>query len=433
MLVGMSRRTVSSMARRTGWAAIAFSAGFLVALAACGIGGDSASGGGSSEAVNSERQTIRVSRRNGQTGLQGSCQRVPDPQPFSADDMRALIEGTHTTTLAYRAASLPPGSDTVGLPMTVRVELQGEPRIGRTEQNESCNFRIDQDVEVTASLDEPALDVVIATTVSAFSSTFATMQEQLGSDVAAALGLPPSDIITFTLTFDESGMRGTFEPHDECGRAVFPANVRCPDWSTVDVELSLERHGVRPIELLSVLDELSEVPLTWGDGTQTTLAVSLVKTPEWACSGNFVETFCPENLQMAVTVRAVTADGRLDAEFPASVSLNVATEGSAMDGTCGMVRTAGEIESISLSASYFGDAAGEPGPGIIPPLEANTGLWLRVSVAPASSEGAMAEIRTLELERQDAGLTPPLDATIDPAGGSCISAVFAEEVDSKGP
>ncbi|HTV21797.1 MAG TPA: hypothetical protein VMG12_24070, partial [Polyangiaceae bacterium] len=242
----------------------------MLALMACGADGASAPAAKTSEPVNAERQTIRVSRTDGQTGMEGSCLRVPDPQPFSPDDVRALVEGTHTTTLAYRAERLAAGAslaDAVGLEMTVRVELQGEPRPGRTGGGESCNLRIDQDVEVTLSFDEPALDVVIATEVSAFSSTFAVVQSVLGSDFAEALGLPSRDV-TLSLAFDESGIDGSFE-NDVCGSAVFPANVRCPEWSEVEVDLNDERHGVRPLELLSVIDELSDVPLAWSDGTET--------------------------------------------------------------------------------------------------------------------------------------------------------------------
>lgn len=42
--------------------------------------------------------------------------------------------------------------------------------------------------------------------------------------------------------------------------------------------------------------------------------------------------------------------------------------------------------------------------------------------APESPDRT-AEIRMHALEQRDPGLTPPLDATIDPAGASCV--VFA--------
>jgi hypothetical protein len=401
-----------------GCAAIGFSAWFFLALAACGSESDVSASG----AASSERQTIRVARTNGQTGMEGSCQPVPEPRPFSADDVRALIEGTRTTTLAYRVERRLPGSsidDAVGLPMTVEVELRGEPRMD-PEVFERCNVRIDQDVEVTLSLDEPALDVVIETTASAFSSTFATAQLQVGGNVSAALGLPPGDVTTFTLAFDESGMKGTFEQVDACGRAVFPASVRCPDWSLVEVDLDSERDGFRA-RLLSALEELGDVPLEWGDGTQTTLAVSLAEAPEWACSGDWVETFCPERLAMPLSIRVVTADGRLDAELPAQLSVQVATEASATDASCGFARTAGEIEGLSINATYFGMAAGGPGPELIPPLEADTGFSLNVWRSPESPDQTTAEIRMYTLEQRDLGLTPPLDATTDPAGASCVA------------
>lgn len=413
-----------------GSAALGASAGFLVALVACGSESDVLASG----AANSERQTIRVARTNGQTGMEGSCGRMPEPRPFPPDDVRALIEGTHATTLAYRTIErLEPGSsfdDAAGLPLTVKVELQGEPRID-TEPFKRCVFAIEQDVEVTLSLNEPALDVTIETTAAAFSSTFAVAQVELGSGVAEALGLPPIDVTTFSLAFDESGVKGSLEQLGACGHAVFPAGVRCPDWSRIEVDLDRERPGFLP-RLLSALEELSDVPLEWSDGTETTLAVSLAEAPEWACSSAWVETFCPENLQRPVSIRAVTADGRLDAELPAELSLEVATELSATDATCGSARTAGEIEGLLISAWYSGVPAGGPEPEIIPPLEANAGFTLQVR-ASEYSEGTTAEFQMHALEERDLGLTPPLDATTDPAGARCVAFTPFGEVDVDNP
>ncbi len=429
------------MGRAKGCAAIGASAWFVLASLACGSGGDSVlSGAGASNserqnigsegdsqivAGNTERQTIRVARRGGQSGMEGSCLPVPDREPFSADDVRALIAGTRATTLAYRAEQRAPGSsfdDTVGLSMTVKVELEGEPRID-TEPFEACVFRIIQDVKVTLSFDEPALDVVIETYADAISATFALVQLELGSNVAEALGLPPGEV-TFSLAFDASGIEGSFDPYDACGRAVFPASVRCPDWSSIEVDLERHRPGLRS-RMLSALEGLRDVPLAWGDGTRTTVTLSLAEAPEWACSGAWIETFCPERLTVPASIRAVTADGRLDAQLPAELALDVATEVSAMDASapepfCSFARTAGEIESLHVSASYFGVTAGGTGPEIIPPLEANAGFSLQVWRAPESPERAAAELRMHALEERHPGLTPPLDATLAPASASCV-------------
>jgi hypothetical protein len=279
-------------------------------------------------------------------------------------------------------------------------------------------------------LDEPALDLVIESTASAFSSTFAVMQVVLGSDVSRALGLPPGEV-TFSLAFNESGAKGSFE-QDGCGRAVFPANVRCGDWPRIEVDLDRERQGFRP-RVLSALEALRDVPLEWSDGTQSTLTVSIAEVPEWACSGAWVESFCPENLQTPVSIRATTADGRLDVELPAELSVGMATEASATDASttepvCGLARTAGELEGLLISAFYSGVAAGGPAPEAIPPLEADTGFSLIVGWVPGSPDQTTATFRTYALERRELGLTPPLDTTTYPAGASCVLfAPFAQE------
>jgi hypothetical protein len=125
-------------------------------------------------------------------------------------------------------------------------------------------------------------------------------------------------------------------------------------------------------------------------------------------------------LHVPLSIRALTADGRLDAVLPAELSLEVATEASAREARCGLARTAGEIESLMISAQYFGAAAVGPSPGVIPPLEANQGFSLQVWRAPESPDRIAAKFRTEALEQRTLGLTPPLDATLDAADASCV-------------
>jgi hypothetical protein len=244
------------------------------------------------------------------------------------------------------------------------------------------------------------------------------IQLQLGGVVAAAFGLQPRDVTTLSLAFSESGVKGSFN-QDECGRAVFPAGVRCPDWERIEVDLDGQRPGLRS-QVLSAIEALGDVPFEWSDGTQTTLAVSLAEAPAWACSGAWVETFCPENLHLPVSIRAVTADGRLDATLPAELSVDVATEASATDASCGLARTSGEIEGLFISATYFGVAAGGAEAVVIPPLEADTGFSLHVASALDAPDQTSVEFQMYTLVERDLGLTPPIDATTDPARASCV-------------
>src|SRR5690606_12847555 len=94
------------------------------------------------------------------------------------------------------------------------------------------------------------------------------------------------------------------------------------------------------------------------------LSVSLTEEPQWACSSDWVESFRPERLEMPISVRMVTADGRLDAELPADLIVEVTTEAAASQEAvaAGVSRTPGVVESLSVRASYFGDAqAGDVG------------------------------------------------------------------------
>ncbi len=375
-----------------------------------GCGNESAPGESDSASSDApSRESIRVARQGGQTGMEGSCLPVPAPAPFSAADVRELIEGMRATTLAYRpdqrsirAAS----GDAVGVPMIVAVELQGEPKVLDPDQGEGCNLRIQQDVVVTLSFDEPPLDVVIETTAYAFGGDFAIIQPTLGGDVAEALGMSGAGV-TLSLSFNKNGMEGTIDAHDGCGEAVFPASAHCSDWTRIEVELDRERDGFSPRDALAEFGELGAVPLRWSDGDQTTLSVALTEPPAWACSGEWVETFRPERLEMPISVRMVTADGRLDAELPAELTVEVSTQLSAQAATSGSDGSLvpGEIESFGVSASYFGNSSDEGDLGL------KVNLWKR-------PEGTSAEGFVHGLERRQIELRPPLDATVDSA--SCL-------------
>ncbi len=373
-------------------------------VASCGSPDDANDGAGESSRDGS-RQTIVVAREGGQTGMEGGCGPRPEPKPFAVEDVRALIEGSRSTRMVYRLerASLDATSvDGVGLPLNVNIELEGEPRVLDPSRGEGCDLRVAQDVEVTLSFEQPPLDVVIETTAHAFSSDFAIMQLKLGSDVAGALGLPATDV-TFSLSFDENGMKGTLDPHDDCGIAVFPASVRCPQWPNSEVDLDRERDGFRPRDALSLLDELGEIPLRWTDGTETLLTLSLIQSPYWACSDEWIESDRPERLDLPIVVHLVTADGRLEAELPAELSVEVATEVSASleaaaaSGTGG--GTPGVVQSFSVHVAYFGD--GQPGS-----VGYKVNVW-NTDGAPRA-EGFIHTVYSRAIS-----VAPPLDATLD--------------------
>jgi hypothetical protein len=365
----------------------------------------------------SDRETICVARSGGQTGMEGSCGEISEPPAFSADDARALIKGTRTTSLGYRPERWvldAPANGTAGLPLTVRVELDGEARV--LERYGCSRNVVEQNVVVTLSLEDPPLDVVIESTAYAFSRTFAVLQNELNKRAAAALGLPASEP-TLSLAFGRNGIEADIDPHDDCGSAVIPADVRCPGWPSIEVDLDRERDGFRPRDALQELETFEGVPLRWQhDGGTTMLSISITKAPEWACTDDFIETSSRERLSMSVSIRAMTADGRLDAELPAELSVSVATSAGEKAGlvpSSGSI--AGRIQELSLSvsdalvpsgAALSSAAVGEPAvslhawKGIVPQWE--------------------AEGRVLALESRDPGLTSPLDATVDEESFACV-------------
>jgi hypothetical protein len=184
----------------------------------------------------------------------------------------------------------------------------------------------------------------------------------------------------------------------------------------IEVDADRERDGFRPRDVLPLVEELDDIPLQWSGGSATTLSVSLVESPEWACSSAWVPTFCPETLDLPLSMRAVAADGSLDAVLPAVLSVDVATELSANEGTCGPT-AAGAIDSFEVIASDVVVPEGALGADVAPAGEGVAVVSLRVF---AGAEGERAEAHVFSAEPRDPGLGPPLDGTIDPARVSCV-------------
>ena len=303
--------------------------------------------------------------------------------------------------------------------MKVTVELEGDAQVIDAAGSWDCGFRIRQDVKVTLSFDEPELDVVIETIADVFSSTFAVVVSQLGSDVPEALGLPSGEA-TLALVFHANGIEGSIDPHDDCGAAVFPAAARCPGWPEIEVDLDRERDGFRPRDALSQFANRDDVPLRWSDGSETTVALTLVEPPLWACSGEWVETLTPETLTMLVRVHAVTSDGRLDAELPAELTVRVSTEASVTqgDGAQPNAEAGGLLQSLTIIASNVPVSAASLGTDVAPNEDGNVRFTLRLWKTPDRTE---AEASVSQLELRDVGLTPPLDATVDPVRAVCVA------------
>lgn len=359
-----------------------------------------------------ERETIHVARSGGQTGMEGTCLRLPEPKPFSAAEVRALLAGVRTTTIAYRP---PPGAGTneaAPLPLTVMVELEGDAGGPDPSLDEGCQVRIRQDVVVTLRLDEPPLDIVIESTAHAFSGTFAVVQLQLEPNVATALGLPRTQA-TFSLTFQPSGIEGTIEQSGDCGFAVFPADARCPEWTALEVALDRDRDGFRPRDALDSFDEFVDVPLQWlGSNASTAVTLTLTEEPAWACSSDWYESYEPERLVMPVAVRAVTADGSLDIEVPAEFEVEVTTALSAsqVSGPAGVVQGVG----VFIDAVLPTGTLAEPRPADEGDAMLSLNVWLR-------PEGAHAEGHITAVEVYTLGLASPLDRTVADGNVSCFA------------
>lgn len=85
---------------------------------------------------------------------------------------------------------------------------------------------------------------------------------------------------------------------------------------------------------------------------------------------------------MLVGVRAVTADGRLDVELPAELTLDVSTEASATQGTGTPADAAGLIQSLRIIASDVPVPAASLSTDVVPNEDGNARLTLRLWKTP---------------------------------------------------
>jgi hypothetical protein len=338
---------------------------FLAALGACGCDGDRSTPSsdedaephapgarpGGDEPGDGERATIRVERAGGQTGMEGSCL-LPevDALSFDADDLAALLAGPHVTTLAERALySTAPVAGEHGRAVTIAVEAQGEPRIEL-----GCGGVIDQDVELTLSFEQPALDVVVETSVRAFSKAFAVMHAEIDLEVGELLGWPAAtpgqEYLLLAVRFEPGGITGTFETGVgyQCGLAVLPAGARCPEWTERQLDPTLEVDSYVPSQVTAAIERFAAVPIAWDDGSTTTLELSVAREPEWACTYQWIETPCPYQLATPLAMRLTTGDGRLDLVLPAKAEVEIAGRLAVGSELCGEAEREGWTEQLSL-------------------------------------------------------------------------------------
>jgi hypothetical protein len=126
---------------------------------------------------------------------------------------------------------------------------------------------------------------------------------------------------------------------------------------------------------------------------------------------------------MPVSVRLVSADGRVDAEVPGQLSVDVGTEFSASDVSSGTSTPAGEIESLSIHTTIPPSALDES--SAVSEVD-DTGFSLNVW---KNAEGVSAEAFVMSLVERSPNLRAPIDETAGEARCVVASAAAAAEVE----
>jgi hypothetical protein len=408
--MGTTRKSGGEARRRKRFAVSALLA--VIGAACTTSGGSLPADDGPS--VDDERTTIRIERAGGQTGMEGSC-RGPELEAldFSAEDVRALVEGQHETTLAHRPLYQTIDADLdaeEGRDMTVDVRFVGEPQTFL-----DCGGSIRQDVEVTLAFEDPPLDVIFEETLFAFSQEFALVQAEIDPAVAEPLelsdSLPDEDPFTLTIGFTPAGVRGSMDTGGghQCGVVVFPAGQHCEEPTRPEIDMDEAVNGVSPRDVLAAMPEVVEVPVQWSDGTSTTLSVAIEGEPRSACGDWPTPSASPDQLTVLLDVRVATEDGRVDVVLPAefgftSVSAQSVEQASSRsvgwDGSWDVVASA----LLPRSALTGGDAVLDFS------LPEEHVIWVHLNMF-VSDEYMPAELRIAATEIDPDG--PVIDAPID--------------------
>jgi len=159
------------------------------------------------------------------------------------------------------------------------------------------------------------------------------------------------------------------------------------------------------------IERLAVVPVTWDDGSSTTLALSVETGPDWACSHQWVETPCPYWLATPLRMRVSSGDGRLDLVLPALIEVEVAGA-SAVGSQCGTAEREGWTGALSVEiAAIVPSSALAQSAMLLDELP--TGSALSVSLI-AQARGESIDQLRLRLGAIPLGSdAPELDAVVD--------------------
>lgn len=303
--------------------------------------------------------------------------------------------------------------------MTVTVQARGAARV-----LEACGFAIEQDVDVTLRFEDPPLDVFIEGVATALSDSFAVMLSELPAEVPAALGLPPHRS-TFELSFTDHGMEGMFEQLSDCGSAVFPADVRCPEWPAVEVDLQRELNGGRLAAALSELEKRANLPIRWANGSETTLSVSVVQEPDWGCGDRWQTKSCSEYVKIPVRLHVATGDGQVDGEVPGALVATFATDEPSPYASCEEGHAVGDLLGVAVSVHRALLPLSALGPDVQPSNDQEAALLL--SVYGSDSADVHAELQILSVDLQPSELSARFEGENSDTG-RCVDVASARTV-----
>jgi hypothetical protein len=339
--------------------------GAMAALFALFIGSIACS---ADEEIITGRESVTIRSTGGQSGSEGSCA-IPPRSELGYDVQRAvdLVVGRHQTALDIRPWWLSKKSNETkyeAVPVVIDVALRGEPRV-----NLECGSRVFLDVRVTLEFQDPAIDIVFDGQVTALSETEAVLQVQLDAELdehldalKKATAYKKADAYEFILNFTSEGISGTISSmfgrtscdvtseavpgtlsnlcgYSTCTIAAWPEHAHCLENFMYESDIDTPINGFSFQEALARLSELKPVPAywlennsrKWGGEPSTTLAISLLDTPQWLCvqwPSFGSNSYSAQTMEWTrVMLRVRTEDEKVNLELPASLNLTISNAG----------------------------------------------------------------------------------------------------------
>lgn len=355
---------------------------------------------------------------------------------FSANDLLEGVRGSHADTLRWHSlADVSYGPEQGEQPLTLSLTPRGEARFidyepkaqtGGIEIGVRCEDALEVPLDVALRSAGGALDESFGATLSARSKAVGRIYHRLKADaLRGSLTVTAPDGYALTaLTFDihasRFGLSGAIVPTLEKttrDAASSRATGVLASWGPatcaaggVPVPRNAEVASFSGDDVIALAAAHPEAPLRWSDGRDTTLTLAFTPSAGGACAvleeSDYASPLADGEvgtLRLAGTLRAQSADGRIDASW------------------------SGTLTARASASGMLDEATFEGGPGGVTGFDVSAydRTYVRAALALAPSGSWSGDVTLIGLMDAHCDTTP----RTDPGGGVSVPACPGAEME----